>query len=98
MECACSPAQLAPKMKSGAVLAGVTGRAEITHFALVGRVLIGCHLFSRSPGIRGIDFSFVGPPTVDVQFSPLAGGRAGFALTDLPGVLEIIQVRNMHEM
>ena len=76
------------------MLAGVTGRAEITHFALVGRVLIGCHLFSRSPGIRGIDFSFVGPPTVDVQFSPLAGGRAGFALTDLPGVLEIIQVRS----
>ncbi len=86
--------QLAPKMKSSAVLAGMTGRAEITHFALVGRVLIGCHLFSRSPGIRGIDFSFVGPPTVDVQFSPLAGGRAGFALTDLPGVLEIIQVRD----
>ena len=75
------------------MLAGVTGRAEITHFALTGRALIGCHLFSRAPGIRGVDFSFVGPPTVDVQFSPLAGARAGFTLTDLPGVLEIIQAR-----
>ena len=74
------------------MLAGVTGRAEITHFALTGRALIGCHLFSRAPGVRGVDFSFVGPPTVDVQFSPLAGARAGFTLTDLPGVLEIIQV------
>lgn len=59
--------QLAPKMRKGVMLAGVTGRAEISHFAIAGKALVGCHLFSRSPGIRGIDFSFLEPPTVDVQ-------------------------------
>ena len=49
------------------MLAGMTGRAEISHFAIAGKALVGCHLFSRSPGIRGIDFSFLEPPTVDVQ-------------------------------
>ena len=56
--------QLAPKMRAGAMLAGVTGRAEITHFAIAGKALLGFHLFSRSPGVRGVDFSFLDPPTV----------------------------------
>ena len=60
-------AQLAPKMRKGVMLAGMTGRAEISHFAIAGKALIGFHLFSRSPGIRGVDFSFLEPPTVDVQ-------------------------------
>ena len=59
--------QLAPKMRQNAMLPDVTGRAEITHFAIAGKVLLGLHLFSRSPGIRGVDFSFVDPPTIDVQ-------------------------------
>ena len=59
--------QLAPKMRPNAMLPDVTGRAEITHFAIAGKVLLGLHLFSRSPGIRGVDFSFVDPPTIDVQ-------------------------------
>ena len=79
-------------MKASAMMAGLTGRAEITHFAISGTALVGCHLFSRSPGVRGVDFSFVNPPTIDVQFSPLGTERMGFALTDLPGVLDIIKV------
>ena len=47
---------------------------------------------SRTPGIRGVDFSFLDPPTLDVQFSPLGAGSAGFAVTDLPGVLDILRV------
>lgn len=65
--CGADRVQLAPKMRKGVMLAGMTGRAEISHFAIAGKALVGCHLFSRSPGIRGIDFSFLEPPTVDVQ-------------------------------
>ncbi len=39
------------------------------------------------------DFSFLEPPTLDVQFSPLGAGSVGFAVTDLPGVMEILRVR-----
>ncbi len=47
--------QLAPKMRStNALVASMTGRAEVTHFAIAGRVAIGLHLFSRTPGIRGV--------------------------------------------
>lgn len=42
-------------------------RLKVTHFAIAGRVAVGLHLFSRTPGIRGVDFSFLEPPTLDVQ-------------------------------
>lgn len=62
--------QLAPKMRStNSLVASMTGRAEVTHFAIAGRVAVGLHLFSRTPGIRGVDFSFLEPPTLDVQVS-----------------------------
>lgn len=31
--------------------------------------------------------------SITAQFSPLGAGSAGFAVTDLPGVLEILRVR-----
>jgi hypothetical protein len=66
--------QLAPKMRStNALVASMTGRAEVTHFAIAGRVAVGLHLFSRTPGIRGVDFSFLEPPTLDVQVSTCCG-------------------------
>ena len=41
-----SAMQLAPKMRSNnALVASMTGRAEVTHFAIAGRVAIGLHLF-----------------------------------------------------
>lgn len=40
-----------------------------------------------------MDFSFLEAPTLDVQFSPLGARSAGFAVTDLPGVLSILQAR-----
>lgn len=54
---------------TNALVASMTGRAEVTHFAIAGRVAVGLHLFSRTPGIRGVDFSFLEPPTLDVQVS-----------------------------
>lgn len=50
------------------------------------------NLMPRTPGIRGVDFSFLEAPTLDVQFSPLGANSAGFAVTNLPGVLSILQV------
>lgn len=44
----CIALQLAPKMRAAdSLMASMAGRAEISHFAVSGRVLIGLHMSSR---------------------------------------------------
>ena len=50
-------------------------------------MLIGLHLFSRAPGIKGVDMSFVHPPEVDMKFSPF-----GMTITEIPGILTALKV------
>jgi hypothetical protein len=60
----------------------------VSHLILAGRMLVGLHLCSRAPGLKGIDISFVQPPELDVQFSPL-----GISVTELPGILNMLKAR-----
>ncbi|KAK9808686.1 hypothetical protein WJX72_001889 [[Myrmecia] bisecta] len=79
---------LAPKMRANPLLPAMTGRIEVTHLTVTGRCLLGFHLFSRPPGIKGLDFSFVQQPEIDVKFSPF-----GVTVTELPGVLMVLKDR-----
>lgn len=74
-------------MRAHALLPSVSGRVAATHLNVAGRMLIGLHLFSRAPGIKGVDVSFVHPPEVDVKFSPF-----GMTVTEIPGILNALKV------
>ena len=79
--------QIAPSMRAHALLPRVSGRVAVTHVNMSGRMLIGLHLFSRAPGIKGIDMSFISPPEVDMKFSPF-----GMTITEIPGILTALKV------
>lgn len=79
--------QIAPAMRAHALLPRVSGRVAVTHVNMSGRMLIGLHLFSRAPGIKGVDMSFVHPPEVDMKFSPF-----GLTITEMPGILTALKV------
>ncbi len=79
--------QIAPSMRAHALLPRVSGRVAVTHLNIAGRVLIGFHLFSRAPGIKGVDVSFIHPPEIDVKFSPF-----GMTVTEIPGILNALKV------
>ena len=79
--------QIAPAMRAHALLPRVSGRVAVTHVNMSGRMLIGLHLFSRAPGIKGIDMSFISPPEVDMKFSPF-----GMTITEIPGILTALKV------
>lgn len=74
-------------MRAHALLPRVSGRVAATHLNVAGRMLIGFHLFSRAPGIKGVDISFVHPPEIDVKFSPF-----GMTVTEIPGILNALKV------
>ena len=80
--------QIAPRMRAHALLPTLSGRVAVTHLNLTGRILIGLHLFSRAPGIKGLEVSFITPPELDVKFSPF-----GVTVTEIPGVLSALKVR-----
>ena len=79
--------QIAPSMRAHALLPRVSGRVAVTHLNLAGRMLIGFHLFSRAPGVKGVDISFIHPPEIDVKFSPF-----GMTVTEIPGILNALKV------
>ena len=79
--------QIAPAMRAHALLPRVSGRVAVTHVNMSGRMLIGLHLFSRAPGVKGVDMSFVHPPEVDMKFSPF-----GMTITEIPGILTALKV------
>ena len=83
--------QIAPSMRAHALLPRVSGRVAVTHVNMSGRMLIGLHLFSRAPGIKGVDMSFIHPPEVDMKFSPF-----GMTITEIPGILTALKVRALH--
>lgn len=74
-------------MRAHALLPRVSGRVAVTHLNVAGRMLIGFHLFSRAPGIKGVDVSFLHPPEIDVKFSPF-----GMTVTEIPGILNALKV------
>ena len=74
-------------MRAHALLPRVSGRVAVTHLNIAGRVLMGFHLFSRAPGIKGVDVSFIHPPEIDVKFSPF-----GMTVTEIPGILNALKV------
>lgn len=78
-------------MRAHALLPRVSGRVAVTHVNMSGRMLIGLHLFSRAPGIKGVDMSFIHPPEVDMKFSPF-----GMTITEIPGILTALKVRALH--
>ena len=84
----CPCLQIAPRMRAHALLPTLSGRVAVTHLNLTGRILIGLHLFSRAPGIKGLEVSFITPPELDVKFSPF-----GVTVTEIPGVLSALKVR-----
>ena len=79
--------QVAPSMRAHALLPRVSGRVAVTHLNLAGWFLIGVHLFSSAPGIKGGDISFIHPPEIDVKFSPF-----GMTVTEIPGILNALKV------
>ncbi len=83
----CPCLQIAPRMRAHALLPTLSGRVAVTHLNLTGRILIGLHLFSRAPGIKGLEVSFIAPPELDVKFSPF-----GVTVTEIPGVLSALKV------
>lgn len=83
--------QIVPSMKATPLTGPVKGRVAVTHFSGRARLLLGLHLFSRSPGVKNIDISFLESPTFDVRLTPM-----GLTVTDFPGVLAAIKVRSIH--
>ncbi len=79
--------QIVPSMKATPLTGAVKGRVAVTHFSGRAHLLLGFHLFSRSPGIKSIDISFLEPPVFDVRLTPM-----GVTVTDFPGVLAAIKV------
>jgi Ca2+-dependent lipid-binding protein, contains C2 domain len=54
---------------------------SVTALSIPGRLLVGFRLANRSPGVCGVDLSFVDQPGIHVAIQP-----AGFAVSGLPGV------------
>ncbi|KAL3130535.1 hypothetical protein ABBQ38_008347 [Trebouxia sp. C0009 RCD-2024] len=84
---------VAPSMRAHALLPRVSGRVAVTHLNVAGRMLIGFHLFSRAPGIKGVDVSFLHPPEIDVKFSPF-----GMTVTEIPGILNALKDKMQKSM
>ncbi|KXZ55033.1 hypothetical protein GPECTOR_3g194 [Gonium pectorale] len=83
-------AVLTPRLRPMGPLKQLSVRLEIMQLRLAGKLHLGLHLTKEPPGIKGIDYSFAGPPEFDIQASPV--GYLGLP-GELPGL--VAQLRSV---